>query len=61
MNHMHKHPNILSLKDMYEDERAGYILKESGKRRQLFNQQKDITLNRAVARVRRTIMKVVQV
>ena len=63
MKHMPKHPNIVSLKDTYEDENAVHIVMELCEGGELFDRivARGHYTERAAAGVMRTIMEVVQV
>lgn len=63
MKHMPKHPNIVSLKDTYEDDSAVHIVMELCEGGELFDRivARGHYTERAAAVVMRTIMEVVQV
>lgn len=63
MKHLPKHPNIVSLKDSYEDETAVHIVMELCEGGELFDRivARGHYTERAAAAVTRTIVEVVQV
>ncbi|KAK8598124.1 hypothetical protein V6N13_095514 [Hibiscus sabdariffa] len=62
MKHLPKHPNIVTLKDTYEDDDAVHIVMELCEGGELFDRivARDHYTERAAARVMRTIVEVVQ-
>lgn len=63
MKHLPKHPNVVSLKDTYEDDNAVHIVMELCEGGELFDRivARGHYTERAAAAVMRTIVEVVQV
>lgn len=63
MKHLPKHPNIVTLKDTYEDDQAVHIVMELCEGGELFDRivARGHYTERAAAVVMRTIVEVVQV